>query len=233
MKAGREDAAVEKDVAVEAVEKPAVVIAAVVGAAEGAVTTTGGGAPSAVTALAAVIAVQPVVGSRWRRRWRWIWRSRESSGSASSMSSSTPTTRRPSSALRKCRTTPSSSKRRSMKSSQRYYSEDDEDVDDSKESRDNKSRYVLRRLRNGEIPYRSCSNRHGNVACLFCYASIKNDYDSLIMHGTDIGRGNGRKCKPHVRAKKAAFGAFLGKYAKGHLPFYLPRPPRLAKMPRI
>ena len=64
MKAGREDAAVEKDVAVEAVEKPAVVIAAAVGVAEGAVAAMGGGAPSAVTALAAVAAVEPAVGEQ-------------------------------------------------------------------------------------------------------------------------------------------------------------------------
>ena len=64
MKAGREDAAVEKDAAVEAVEKPAVVIAAAVGAAEGAVAATGGGAPSAVTAPAAVAAVEPAVGEQ-------------------------------------------------------------------------------------------------------------------------------------------------------------------------
>ena len=94
--------------------------------------------------------------------------------------------------------------------------EDDEDVDDSKERRESKSRYVLRRLRNGEIPYRSGYNRlYGNIACPFCCASIKSDYDSLIMHGTYIGRGNGRNRKPHVRAKHAAFGAFLRKNANG------------------
>ena len=64
MKAGREDTAVEKDAAVEAVQKPAVVIAAAVGAAEGAVAATGGGAPSAATAPAAVAAVKPAVGEQ-------------------------------------------------------------------------------------------------------------------------------------------------------------------------
>ena len=86
----------------------------------------------------------------------------------------------------------------------------------------------------GKSHTRSGYNRlYGNIACPFCCATIKSDYDSLIMHGTDIGRGNGRNRKPHVRAKHAAFGAFLRKYAKGHLPFYLLRPPRPAKMPRI
>ncbi|XBH95655.1 hypothetical protein VPH35_086181 [Triticum aestivum] len=227
MKVGREDAAVETDATVQ---KPVVVIAAAVGAAEGAVAAMGGGAPSAVTAPAAVAVVEPAVGSRWRRRWRWIWRSRGSRGSASSTSSSTTTTRRPSSLLRKCRTRPSSS----TTSSRRYYSEANEDMDDSKESRDSKSLYGLGRLWNGEIPYLSGSNRlYRNIDCPFCCMSIKSDYDSLIMHGTGIGRGNGRNRKPHVRAKHAAFGAFLRKYAKGHLPFYLPRPPRPAKMPWI
>ena len=112
--------------------------------------------------------------------------------------------------------------------------EDDEGVDDIKERRESKSHYVLRRLRNGEIPYRSGYNRlYGNIACPFCCARIKSDYDNLIMHGTDLSRGNGRNRKPHGRAEHSAFGAFLGKYAKGHLPFYLPRPPRPAKMRRI
>ncbi|XBJ13168.1 hypothetical protein VPH35_017567 [Triticum aestivum] len=203
MKVGREDAAVEKDAAVEAVEKPAMVIAAAVGAAEGAVTATGGGAPSAMTAPAAIAAVEPAVGEQVEEEVavdveeQRLKRKREL-----------------------CRSTNTQ--------------EDDEDVDDSKESRDSKSRYVLRRLRNGEIPYRSGYNRlYGNIACPFCCTIIKSDYDSLIMHGTYIDRGNGRNRKPHVRDKHAAFGAFLRKYAKGHLPFYLPRPPRPAKMPRI
>ncbi|XBH65854.1 hypothetical protein VPH35_119355 [Triticum aestivum] len=213
MKAGREDVAVEKDAAVEAVEKPAVVIAAAVGAAEGAVAATGGGAPSAATAPAAVAAVEPAAGEqveeevavdleeqrlkRKREQYELVDKSYEEAHLDAQ-------------------------------------EEDDEDVDDSKESRDSKSRYVLRRLRNGEIPYRSGYNRlYGNIACPFCCAIIKSDYNSLIMHGTYIGRGNGRNRKPHVRAKHTAFGAFLRKYAKGHLPFYLPRPPRPAKMPRI
>ena len=64
MKAGRDDAAVEKDAAVDAVEKPAMVIAAAVGEAEGAVAATRGGAPSAATAPAAVAAVEPAVGEQ-------------------------------------------------------------------------------------------------------------------------------------------------------------------------
>ena len=64
MKAGCEDTAVEKDAAVEAVEKPAVVIAATVGVADGAVAATGGGAPSVVTAPAAVTASEPAVGEQ-------------------------------------------------------------------------------------------------------------------------------------------------------------------------
>ncbi|XBI20972.1 hypothetical protein VPH35_062163 [Triticum aestivum] len=203
----------EKDAVVEAVEKPAVVIAAAVGAAKGTVVATGGGAPSAVTAPAAVAAVEPAVGEQVEEEV--------------AVDLEEQRVKR---------------KREQYELIDNYYEEayldaqeeDDEDVDDSKESRDSKSHYVLRTLRNGEIPYRSGYNRlYGNIACPFCCASIKSDYDSLIMHGTYIGRGNGRNRKPHVRAKHAAFGAFLRKYTKGHLPFNLPRPPRPAKMPRI
>ncbi|XBH72321.1 uncharacterized protein [Aegilops tauschii subsp. strangulata] len=231
MNAGREDAAVEKDAAVEAVEKPAVVIAAAVGAAEGAVAATGGGAPSAATAPAAVAAVKPAVGEqveeevavdleeqrlkRKREQYELIDKSYEE-------------------AHLDAQEVQDEAVEFDEEVDDELSEEDDEDVDDSKESRDSKSRYVPRRLRNGEIPYRSGYNRlYGNIACPFCCAIIKSDYNSLIIHGTYIGRGNGRNRKPHVRAKHAAFGAFLRKYAKGHLPFYLPRPPRPAKMLRI
>ncbi|XP_045090610.1 uncharacterized protein [Aegilops tauschii subsp. strangulata] len=230
MKAGREDAAVEKDVAVEAVGKPAVVIVVAVGAAEGTVAATGGGAPSAATAPTAVAAVEPAVGEqveeelavdleeelkRQREQYELIDKSYEE-------------------AHLDAQEVQDEAVEFDEEVDDELSEEDDEDVDDSKESRDSKSRYILRRLQNGEIPYRSGYNRlYGNIACPFCYAIIKSDYNSLIMHLTYIGRGNGRNRKPHVRAKHAAFGAFLRKYAKGHLPFYLPRPPRPAKMPRI
>ncbi|XBI51101.1 hypothetical protein VPH35_033670 [Triticum aestivum] len=231
MKAGREFAAVEKDEAEEEVEKPPVVIASAVGAAEGTVAATGGGAPSALTAPFAVAAVEPAVGEqmeeevavhleeqrvkRKREQYKLIDNYYEEAELAA-------------------QEVQDEAVEFDEEVDDEHPEEDAEDVDDSKESRDSKSRYVLRRLRNGEIPYRSGSNRlYGNIACPFCCASIKSDYDSLIMHGTNIGRGNGRKRKPHVRAKHAAFGAFLRKYGKGHLPFYLPRPPRPAKMPRI
>ncbi|SPT16706.1 unnamed protein product [Triticum aestivum] len=221
MKAGREDAAVEKDAAVEAVVKPTVVIA------EGAIAATGGGAPSAATAPAAVAAVEPAVGEqveeevavdleeqrlkRKREQYELIDKSYE-----------------------EAHLDAQEVQDEAVEFDDELSEEDDEDVDDSKESRDSKSRYVLRRLRNGEIPYRSGYNRlYGNIACPFYCAIIKSDYNSPIMHGTYIGRGNGRNRKPHVRAKHAAFGAFLRKYAKGQLPFYLPRPPRPAKMRRI
>ncbi|XBH88622.1 hypothetical protein VPH35_075886 [Triticum aestivum] len=231
MKAGREDTAVEKDATVEAVEKPAVVIAAAVGVADGAIAATRGGAPSVVTALAAITTSEPAVGEQVEEEVEVDLEEQRAK-----------------------------QKREQYELIDKYYEEaeldtkevqdkavefdeevddelseeDDEDVDDSKERRESKSRYVLRRLRNGEIPYLSGSNRlYGNIACPFCCARIKSNYDNLIMHGTDISRGNGRNRKPQDRAEHSAFGAFLGKYAKGHLPFYLPRPPRPAKMPRI
>ncbi|KAF7100214.1 hypothetical protein CFC21_101751 [Triticum aestivum] len=213
MKAGREDTAVEKDAAVEAVEKPAVVIVAAVGVADGTVAVTGGGAPSAVTAPAAVTASEPVIGEqveeevavdleeqrakRKREQYELIDKYYEE-------------------AELDTKEVQDEAVEFDEEVDDELSEEDDEDVDDSKERRDIKSRYVLRRLRNGEIPYRSGSDRlYGNIACPFSCARIKSDYDNLIMHGTDISRGNGRDCKPHGRAEHAAFGAFLGKYAKG------------------
>ncbi|XBH60672.1 hypothetical protein VPH35_115237 [Triticum aestivum] len=231
MKAGCEDMAVEKDAAVEAVEKHVVVIAAAVGAAEGAVVAMGGGAPSVVTAPAAVSAVEPAFGEQVEeevavdleeQRVKW---KREQYELIDNYYEE---------AYLDAQEVQDEAVEFDEEVDDELSEEDDVDVDDSKESRDSKSRYVLRRLWNGEIPYRSSPNRlYRNIACPFCCASIESDYDSLIMHGTYIGRGNGRNRKPHVRAKHAAFGAFLRKYAKGHLPFYLPRPPRPAKMSRI
>ncbi|XBI75247.1 hypothetical protein VPH35_068637 [Triticum aestivum] len=218
MKAGHED------MAVEVLEKPAVVIAAAVGMAEGAVVVTGGGAPSVVTAPAAVTAVEPAVGEQVEEEQR-VKRKCEQYEIIDNYYEE---------AELDAQEVQDEAIEFDEEVDDELSEEDNEDVDDSKESRDSKSRYVLRRLRNGEIPYCSGSNRlYGNIACPFCCASIKSDYDSLIIHGTYIGRGNGRNRKPHVRAKHDAFGAFLRKYAKGHLPFYLLRPPRPAKMPRI
>ncbi|XBH88624.1 hypothetical protein VPH35_075888 [Triticum aestivum] len=255
MKAGHEDTAVEKDAAVEAVEKPVVVIAAAIGVADGAVVATGGGAPSVVTAPAAVTASEPAVGEqveeevavdleeqrakRKHEQYELIDKYYEGAEldtkevQDEAVEFDEEVDDELSELLEKLVYL--------MKIMKPYsyivktFSDcNDEDVDDSKERRESKSRYVLRRLRNGEIPYRSSSDGlYGNIACPFCCARIKSDYDNLIMHGTDISRGNGRNRKPHGRAEHSAFGAFLGKYAKGHLPFYLPRPPRPAKMSRI
>ena len=101
-------------------------------------------------------------------------------------------------------------------------------MDHDKDSRDNKSRYILRGLRNGEIPYRT-QKRYGYISCPFCTKVIARDFNSMIQHATGVGKGSDKKHKPIVKAGHAAFGVFLRKYVVGHEAFYVPPPPRPAK----
>ena len=65
-------------------------------------------------------------------------------------------------------------------------------MDDSKVSRDNKSRYVLRRLRCGLIRF----HRRGRLFCPFCGRAINVDLNSMIQHAEGVGRGGGRSHRP-------------------------------------
>ena len=100
--------------------------------------------------------------------------------------------------------------------------EDSDDVGSDKETRDNKSRYILRTLRIGQIHY--CTNGvYGRIRCPFCVRTIAQNLNSLINHAKSIGMSPAQK--PLYKAKHAAFGVFLIKYVKGHEPFYLVQPP--------
>ena len=77
--------------------------------------------------------------------------------------------------------------------------ESDEGVSSDQESRDAKSRHVLRQLEHGQIRYR----RRG---ALF----IATDIVSMIQHATGVGRGVETRGAT-VMAKHAAYGVFLKK----------------------
>jgi hypothetical protein len=97
-------------------------------------------------------------------------------------------------------------------------------VDSDKESRDNKSRYILRKLLNGEISYRD-DGAYGNIRCPFCHRrKVARDFDSLIMHSKSAAKSQQKEANPAKKAHHAAFGVFLENYVRGHVPFFIQRP---------
>ncbi|KAK1610895.1 hypothetical protein QYE76_034568 [Lolium multiflorum] len=91
--------------------------------------------------------------------------------------------------------------------------EDSEDMDSDKEDRDRKSRFVLKKLKTGQIPFR----RNGKPNCPFCGRVFPKDIESLIQHATGVGKGSAHKHKAASKAKHAAFGKFLRDYVKTSL----------------
>ncbi|KAK1618612.1 hypothetical protein QYE76_024129 [Lolium multiflorum] len=73
------------------------------------------------------------------------------------------------------------------------------------EDRDRKSRFVLKKLKTGQIPFR----RDGKPNCPFCGRVFPKDIESLIQHATGVGKGSAHKHKAASKAKHAAFGKFL------------------------
>ena len=84
-------------------------------------------------------------------------------------------------------------------------------MDASKESRDNKSRYVLRRLRCGLIRFH---RRGEGLFCPFCGRAINVYLNSMIQHAKGVGKGRGRSHRPITLARHAAYGKFLRKYVR-------------------
>ncbi|KAK1618525.1 hypothetical protein QYE76_024042 [Lolium multiflorum] len=83
-----------------------------------------------------------------------------------------------------------------------------DDMDDNKERRDQKSRYVLKRLKGGEIRFRM----RGELFCPFCGKILQKDIRSLIQHATGVGLSTSGKHRPATKAKHAAYGLFLQNY---------------------
>ena len=98
--------------------------------------------------------------------------------------------------------------------------ESDDGVSSDQESRDAKSRHVLRQLEHGQIRYR----RRGALFCPFSGRNIHNDIISMIRHATGIGRG-AKSRGATVMAKHAAYGVFLKKLVARDMRLGLAQPP--------
>jgi hypothetical protein len=86
-------------------------------------------------------------------------------------------------------------------------------VGHDKEDRDRKSRFVLKRLKSGKIPFL----RYGELTCPFCGKVVTKNLESMIQHANSVGVGSKQKHKGHTIAKHAAYGRFLEKFIKGGL----------------
>jgi uncharacterized C2H2 Zn-finger protein len=84
-------------------------------------------------------------------------------------------------------------------------------VGHDKDDRDRKSRYVLKRLKSGQIPFRT---RYGELTCPFCGKVVSKNLESLIQHANGVAVGSKQKHKGHTMAKHAAYGRFLEKFVK-------------------
>ena len=78
---------------------------------------------------------------------------------------------------------------------------------DDKEDMDAKIRHVLRKQRNGLIPF----HPNGKLICPFCSRNIDNSFNSMLSHTIGVGRGS-RKRSGKCKAEHAAYGKFLRRY---------------------
>ena len=81
-------------------------------------------------------------------------------------------------------------------------------MDSDKDSKDAKSRYVLRRRMDG---YPNCELRNGTWCCPFCVRIVATDRNSIIQHAVGIGSSHNRNLQPYVIAQHAALGVYLKK----------------------
>ena len=98
--------------------------------------------------------------------------------------------------------------------------ESDDEVSSDQESRDAKSRHVLRQLQNGQIRY----HHRGALFFPFCGRNIHTDNVSMIQHATGVGHG----AETHgdaIMAKHAAYGVFLKKVLARDIRLRLAQPP--------
>ncbi|KAM0868511.1 hypothetical protein ACQ4PT_041274 [Festuca glaucescens] len=85
-----------------------------------------------------------------------------------------------------------------------------DDVGSDQEDIDQKGRQVLRRLKARLISYRLGPGRY---KCPWCARKdMPSDYLGMYQHATYTGVGS-TKTAAHIRAKHAAYGLFLKKYA--------------------
>ena len=87
------------------------------------------------------------------------------------------------------------------------FQEADDEVDYDTDSRDAKSRYVLKELEAGKHRY-----RNGNKwVCPFCGRILGPKRESMIDHAVGIGRGSRNTNSALSTARHAADGVFLNK----------------------
>ena len=85
------------------------------------------------------------------------------------------------------------------------FQEADDEVDYDTDSRDAKSRYVLKELEAGKHRY-----RNGNKwVCPFCGRILGTKRESMINHAVGIGRGSRNTNSAISMARHAAYGVFL------------------------
>ena len=100
--------------------------------------------------------------------------------------------------------------------------EPDSDVDYEKDSRDAKSRYVLKELEAGKHRYR----RGDKWICPFCIRGIDGSRNSMIQHAVGIGQsGSQNKRSALLMAQHAAYGVFLKKLLARDIRLGLAQPP--------
>jgi hypothetical protein len=78
-------------------------------------------------------------------------------------------------------------------------------VGHDKEDRDHKSRFVLKRLMSGKIPFR----RYRELTYPFYGKVVTKNIESMIQHANGVGVGSKQKHKGHTMAKHTAYGRFL------------------------
>ena len=84
-------------------------------------------------------------------------------------------------------------------------------MDSDKETRDNKSRHVMKKIKSGIIPFRT---RLGELRCPFCKKGVNPRIASLSPHAVGLGKSPASKHKSATKAKHAAYGKFLREYVK-------------------
>ena len=104
--------------------------------------------------------------------------------------------------------------------------EGDDEVDYDRDSRNAKSRYVLKELEEGKHRY-----RNGNKwVCPFCGRILGTKRESMIDHAVGIGHGSRNKNSALSMARHAAYGVYLKKLLVRDICLGVAQPPPKKKV---
>ena len=106
------------------------------------------------------------------------------------------------------------------------FQEPDNEVDYDTDSRDAKSRYVLKELEAGKHRYRN----DNKWVCPFCGRILCTKRESLIDHAVGIGRGSQNTNSILSMARHAAYGVFLKKLLARDIRLWVAQPPPKKKV---